>query len=347
MAQVLSGGAGVENPRARPMTGAPDRKWRPALWMVLGGALLATLALSFAGLVALRYLGPVTGFRNAAVGLALVIGAATAMLGWLLARLLLRPVGMLSDQAAALRRDPQHAIAPLPHYGTRELRDLALGIAAMAQALQSREAQVRAFTDHVTHELKTPVTALRAAAELLADGGLSPEDQRLVEQIQGAAQQMQDHLAALRRVTEAREPGHHGSCRLADLAPGLRAAHPGLLLSFAGEDLAIPLAASGLGIALGHLLGNAAQHGASRVDLTAGQSGGHTVLTVVDNGAGISPGNRDRIFNPFFTTTREQGGTGMGLTITANLLAAHGASIALMPSDHGAAFALTFDADKA
>ena len=57
---------------------------------------------------------------------------------------------------------------------------------------------------------------------------------------------------------------------------------------------------------------------------------------------GISPGNRDRIFTPFFTTTREQGGTGMGLTITANLLAAHGAGIALMPSDHGAAFALTF-----
>ena len=67
-------------------------KWRPALWMVLGGALMATLALSFAGLVALRYLGPEIGFRNAAVGLALCIGAATSLLGWLLVRLLLRPI---------------------------------------------------------------------------------------------------------------------------------------------------------------------------------------------------------------------------------------------------------------
>lgn len=333
---------GVENPRSRPMTGAPAPKWRPALWMVLGGALLATLALSYAGLVALRYLGPLIGFRDAAVGLALLIGTFTAALGWLLARLLLRPVTTLSEQAAALRRDPQQAIAPLPHYGTRELRDLALGITAMAEALQSREAQMRAFTDHVTHELKTPVTALRAAAELLADGPLSAEDRRLVDQIQGAAQQMQSHLEALRRVTMAREPGYHGSCRLAELAAALRQAHPGLTLTFAGQDIALPLAPEGLSIVLGHLLGNAAQHGATRVDLAAGQAGGHSVLTVIDNGAGISPGNRERIFQPFFTTARDKGGTGMGLTITANLLAAHGAQIALMPSDHGAAFALTF-----
>jgi two-component system, OmpR family, sensor kinase len=316
--------------------------------MVLGGALLATLALSYAGLVALRYLGPETGFRNAAAALALAIGTATAGLGWLLARLLLRPIATLSDQAAALRRDPRQAIAPLSHYGTRETRDLALGISAMAQALQGREAQLRAFTDHVTHELKTPVTALRAAAELLAEADLTPEDRGLVDQIQGAAQQMQSHLEALRRVTEAREPGHHGTCRLADLAPSLRVGHPDLTLTFAGEAVALPMAASGLSIALGHLLVNAARHGASRVDLTAGQSAGRTVLTVVDNGQGISPGNRDRIFQPFFTTTRDQGGTGMGLTITANLLAAHGAAIALLPSDHGAAFALTFqDPDAA
>jgi two-component system, OmpR family, sensor kinase len=309
--------------------------------MVLGGALAATLALSFAGLVALRYLGPVTGFRYAAIGLAFAIGAATALLGWLMARLLLRPVTTLSEQAAALRRDPQHAIAPLTQYGTRELRDLAEGIAATAAALQNREAQVRSFTDHVTHELKTPVTAIKAAAELLSDGPLQPSDQRLVAQILGATDQLQTQLDALRRVTAARQPGHHGTCRLSDL--DLQAEHPGLEVRLSGADVALPLAASGLRIVLGHLLGNAAQHGATRVDLTAAPLGGTTVLTVADNGTGISPGNRDRIFQPFFTTTRETGGTGMGLTICANLLAAHGATIALLPSDNGARFAMTFD----
>ena len=50
------------------------RKWRPPLWLVLGGALAATLAFALAGLVALRYLGPEIGFRNAAMGLAVLIG---------------------------------------------------------------------------------------------------------------------------------------------------------------------------------------------------------------------------------------------------------------------------------
>ncbi len=92
-----------------PMT---PPKWRPALWMVLGGALLATLALSFAGLIALRYLGPEFGFRRAAVALALLIGAATLVLGVLLVRLLLRPVTTLSEQAA--RPAPQPRPRPSP-----------------------------------------------------------------------------------------------------------------------------------------------------------------------------------------------------------------------------------------
>ena len=63
------------------------RNWRPSLALVLGGGLAGTLALSFAGLVTLRYLGPVIGFRNAAILLALVITLATGALGWLLVRL--------------------------------------------------------------------------------------------------------------------------------------------------------------------------------------------------------------------------------------------------------------------
>ena len=341
----------MQNPRSVLMqqTIAHDprqrRKWRPALWMVLGGALIATLALSFAGLVALRYLGPAFGFRRSAAALALGIGLSTALLGGVLARLLLRPVTKLSEQAAALRRDPQHAITPLPHYGTRELRDLALGITAAAAALQNREATIRAFTDHVTHELKTPVTAIRAAAELLSDGELSAADQRLVAQITGATAQMQAQLDGLRRVTAAREPGHHGVTRLSDLTADLQAEYSALTLKEFGGEVDIPLAASGLRVVLGHLLGNAAQHGATRVDLTAASTGEAVVLTVADNGTGISPGNRDQIFKPFFTTTRDCGGTGMGLTITANLLGAHGARIALLPTAQGTGFALTFGPD--
>ena len=271
----------------------PPPKWRPALWMVLGGALLATLAFSFAGLIALRYLGPAVGFRRSAILLALLIGAATFAVGALLVRLLLRPITTLSHQAHDLRRNPGQPIPPLPHLGTRETADLAHSITTMAAALQNREAQVRSFTDHVTHELKTPVTAIRAAAELLSDGALSPDDHRLVTQILGATAQMQTQLEALRRVTAAREPGHHGTTTLAALLPDLTAAHPALTLTAMGADTPIPLAPSGLRIALTHLLGNAAGHGATTVVLDATTA---LTLTVQDNGTGISPGNRAQIF---------------------------------------------------
>ena len=318
----------------------PRPKWRPALWMVLGGALLATLAFSFAGLIALRYLGPEFGFRRSAIALALLIGAATFALGWLLVRLLLRPITTLSHQATDLRRNPQLALTPLPHHGTRELGDLAHSITTMAAALQNREASIRSFTDHLTHELKTPVTALRAAAELLSDGALSDADQRLVTQILGATTQMQTQLQALHRVTAARDPGHHGTCTLATLLPDLTALHPDVSLQAHGPDTPIPLAPSGLKIVLTHLLGNAAQHGATHVTLDASTP---FTLRVQDNGTGISPGNRAQIFTPFFTTKRDSGGTGIGLTITQNLLHAHNADITLTPSASGSTFTLTFD----
>jgi len=321
-------------------------KWRPALWMVLGGALLGTLALSFAGLIALRYLGPEIGFRRAATALALLILCATLGLGLLLARLLLRPVVALNDQAAMLRSNPQHELPALQHFGTRELGALAHSITAMAQMLQQREAQVRSFTDHVTHELKTPVTVVRAAAELLSDAPLGPADQALVAQILGATRQMQTQLETLRRVTAARQPGQHGQTTLAALLPQLRQSHPDLTLIAQGTDLPIPLGEAGLRIVLDHLLGNAAQHTARTAILAATQTATQARLTVTDDGFGISNGNRARIFDAFFTTRRDQGGTGMGLTIVANLLQAHGATIDLTPTETGASFTITFPTSK-
>ena len=90
----------------------------------------------------------------------------------------------------------------------------------------------------------------------------------------------------------------------------------------------------------GQLLRNAAEHGATEIRIEAARTDGMLRVTVADNGAGISPGNRDRVFEPFFTTRREAGGTGMGLQIVRSMLAAHGGTIRLLPSESGATFEL-------
>ncbi len=325
-----------------------NRRWRPSLALVLGGALAGTLGLSFAGLVALRYLGPEVGYRNAALLLAVAITAATALLGGLLVRLLLRPIHGLEAYARAL----ENATAPPPprHFGTRELHASATRVIAMAEALRSRETTIRAYTDHVTHELKTPLSAIRAAVELLIDGeALTDGDRRLVGDVDGACQQIAAQLAALRVAAQAREVRYLGHATLDDVVPTLALDRPDLALEVEGGDLALPLSGAGLRIVLGHLLCNAAEHGAGWVTLRASATPEGSFLMVSDNGRGISPGNAGRIFEPFFTTRRSDGGTGMGLSVVRTILLAHRGDIRFEPTAQdgtalGARFRLSFAA---
>ena len=321
------------------------RKWRPSLWLVLGGALAGTLALSLAGIVALRYLGPEIGFRHAAILLATIIGLLTAVLWLMLLRVLLRPVTALAAYAAAMRAPSREAVAPPEHFGTRELHDMGLSVIDMAATLSDRETTVRSFTNHVTHELRTPISTLRAATELLEDSAeLSPADRHLVAQIRGAGQQLDRQMEALRQVAAARETDYRGRTRLSELIKGLAPRHPGLRIVARDEEAVLPLAMEGAEIVFSHLFGNAAGHGAKTVSVDARQEAELLAVTVRDDGRGVSSGNRERIFEPFFTTRRESGGTGMGLHIVASLLRAHGGRILLEPAadGSGAAFRIEF-----
>lgn len=317
------------------------RRWRPSLAFVLGGALAGTLALSLVGLVALRYLGPDIGFRTAAILLAGAITVATAVLGWLLIRLLLRPIRAL--EAYAVATEAGGVPAPQDHFGTQELHATARRVIAMAETLRDRETAIRAFSDHVTHELRTPVTAIRAAAELLRDGStLNPDDAALLAQIEGATVQIEAQLAALRDTVRARETRHVGQSTLDQVLPALRLDWPMLTLIAHGTTRTVPIGAEGLKIVLTQLLRNATESGATVVTLRAQSHGSGLRLEIVDDGPGISAGNASRIFDPFFTTRRNAHGTGMGLTIVRNLLQAHGATIELGPAKTGASFILMF-----
>ncbi len=68
------------------------------------------------------------------------------------------------------------------------------------------------------------------------------------------------------------------------------------------------------------------------------------VLTVANDGDAISPQNRERIFDAFFTTRRDSGGTGMGLAIVRAIMTSHGGSITLLPAESGVSFELHFPA---
>ncbi|MGH1412606.1 MAG: sensor histidine kinase [Pelagimonas sp.] len=313
-------------------------KWRPSLGGVIGGALAGTLILSLIGLVALRYLGPEIGFRQAALSLAILIAIITAIPGWLLVRLLVRPIYELEAFAAA--QESGQDAPPPQHFGTKEIDATGRGVIAMARALRDREATIRAYTDHVTHELKTPVSAIRAATELLGDSpDLIGDDRALLKQIDGARLQLEAQLAALRQAAQARETRYLGQCTLNEIAEDIIVGHPALDVEILSGDIVFPMAKDGLKIVLTQLLRNAQDHQASSLKITATGN----VIALQDNGSGISDGNAPRIFEPFFTTKRESGGTGMGLSVVRNILQAHDANIHLEPSPTGARFEITFN----
>ena len=311
-----------------------SRKWRPPLGLVIGGGLAGVLLTPLIGIAYFRLWGNVLGWGEAAWLVFWSAVAATTILGLLLWRLVLRPVYALTAHAKAVRRGQTDTPAP-QHFGTPEFRDLGQSMIDMGATLNSRAESMRAYADHVTHELKSPLTSIQGAAELLQSEGLSEPDRlALCETVSSASKRMEALLNDLRRHALASQSAGVGTCQLQDAVPqnaGLRIACEG------GDD--IPLSKDDLHAILTQLAQNAAAHGATVLTLTWDGMR----LTAQDDGAGIAPGDASRVFDPFFTTRRGDGGTGMGLSIARSLLAARGGSIELAPGTGGACFIISFE----
>ncbi len=303
-------------------------KWRPPLWMVVAVTLGVVLCLPLIGIVFVRYMWPVLGYRESVWVAGFGTLAATFAMGWALWRILLRPVQALRDRAGALRAGRDGALDPLSHYGTSDMQALGQSFLDMGRALRGREAVLRSYADHVTHELKSPLTVVRGASELLASPDLPQQERdKLIARIEASADRMTSLLEAQRALARAQEPAARGSVRLSDVARDAKVLRDGV----------VPLSKDALTLVLDHLVGNAMAHGATQVQVSFDGT-----LVIEDDGQGISAGNASRIFEPFFTTRRESGGTGMGLSIVQRILDVHGASIAHVPSECGARFEVSF-----
>jgi signal transduction histidine kinase len=240
-------------------------------------------------------------------------------------------------------------MVPLERPGTREMAELSEGIGQMADALVDRAAYIRTLATHVSHEFKTPLASIQGAVELLQDhaDGMAPEErQRFLGNI--AADSMRLKALLDRLLDLARAENAVRSDELVNVRDAVETAVSGLphdvtAVIDMSDDLEARIAPEALGIVLSNLIENAAQHGATEISITGHRKLDQVEITVFDNGCGITQANRSKVFEHFFTTRRDEGGTGLGLGIVRALLSAHGGAISLLDRDAGAAFRVRLD----
>lgn len=281
-------------------------------------------------------------------GLLSLLVAAAASLS-LLGRLAIgRPLRAVAERARRLAQGERGAMTEPVPAPVREVAELSATLSRMAETLERRADYIRDFAAHVSHEFKTPLATIGGTVELLRDhlAEMSPEErERFLGNLQAEAARLArlvQRLLDLARADVAAVESA-GQCRPAQLIAAAAERKEGVTAEIAGEPV-IRMAPDSFESILGNLLDNAARHGGPevRVMLSLRVDGEQAVLTVADDGRGISPANQERVFAPFFTTARKQGGTGLGLAIVRSLVEAHGGTIALMPSPKGAVFEIRF-----
>jgi len=258
----------------------------------------------------------------------------TVLIAVVFSRTITGPINALVRRTEEIGRGGRAAIEAPDQLGTREIATLSQSFLDLAERLVDRTEYVSSFAAHVSHELKSPVTAIRGSAELLRDAEMSKaERDRFLDHIIADSDRLASLLERLRELARADLDFASGITTIAEAVGD----EPIVTLEGA-VDVKVALGLEAARAVFGQLLRNAAEHGATRVTISAARDEGVLRVTVADNGTGISAGNRDRVFEPFFTTRREAGGTGMGLQIVRSMLAAHGGAIQLLPSDAGAVF---------
>jgi signal transduction histidine kinase len=291
------------------------------------------------------------GKRKPLIVLTLLLIAGGVALAAGISRLVTRPLRILVRRAQAVAAGEAMAIDP-GRTGTREVAELSDAIARMARTLEQRAGYISGFAASVSHEFKTPMTAIRAAAELLDEhaDSVSPEERRrLLGVVSDGVARLE--LLVRRLVELARaDMTTRGEAAIAAVDPIVRRVaeryrQTGMTVAVTGAAGAARLPEDALDALMTTMLENAAAHATgAAVDIVVEADGDHVRITVRDDGPGTPPAHQVRAFEPFFTTARGQGGTGLGLPIVRAIVAGVGGSVTLLPTQAGAAFLISLPA---
>ncbi|MBV8379360.1 MAG: two-component sensor histidine kinase [Paucibacter sp.] len=260
-----------------------------------------------------------------------------------LLRTMFRPIAALSSEVAQREESDLHPIED--RYVPSEVRPFVVAInLLLAKVAHAMEAQ-RRFVADAAHELRSPLTALSLQAERLAEAPLPETARERVATLRRGierSRKLLDQLLTLARVQSLLDrPDAQVSTRavfrgvLEDLMPLAEAKLIDLGVE-EGPDLLLAVGEFDLTAIVKNLVDNAIRYTppGGRVDLSAFLDAQEAVLRVQDNGPGIPPDERERVFDPFYRRLgTEQLGAGLGLSIVKAVAERIGARVTLAYAD--------------
>ncbi len=258
----------------------------------------------------------------------------SAMLLFVIAALFMRnqvrAIRRLADAAEAFGRGQD--IGPIKPEGATEVRQAATAFNRMQERIRRFLAQRTEMLAGVSHDLRTPLTRLRLALEMMPAGAELRQDvAEMTADVEEMERMISGYLAFARgEGAEQAEPVNL-SAVLEEVAAGARRAGAAVQLDVP-PTLTLSLRANAVRRALTNLVDNARRH-ARHVALAAVPQGRLVFVTVDDDGPGIPPDRRESVFRPF--ESGATGGTGLGLTIARDIVRAHGGEIVLEDSPLG------------
>jgi|GEM_PF-806541 len=274
----------------------------------------------------------------------LVLLALASWVTWCVVGRTLRPVAAIRGRMSEITGSDLSLRVPVPP-GEDEIALLAHTANQTLTRLEESVEQQRRFVSTVSHELRTPISGLRLQLEeaLLYPDDTDPRDTiRSALTVSGRLEAIVNDLLQLARL------------RAADPVPQELIDLGALVTEEAAQGTGLPVrvqAADGIWVrgsriqlirVVGNLLSNARRHADSSVEVFVGFEDGKAVVAVVDDGAGIAPADRERVFERFTRLDdgrlRDSGGSGLGLAISRDIAHAHRGTLLIEDSPRGARF---------
>jgi signal transduction histidine kinase len=257
-----------------------------------------------------------------------------------------RPLMRLRSAAERVAKGERKGSLDVGALAPQEIRALSDALRRMRDQLESRADYIREFAANTAHELKTPLTSLRGASELLLeeDASMSEEQRRrFLENIHSDAVRMDTlvqrilHLARIESTAPEKEEIDLRGFLEGTVERYKRIGHE-LRLEYLARSTHAFMSSDQLDSLVSNLVDNAARHGANAaIELRVEDHRDRRRFIVRDHGPPLPPHHFEHVFERFYTTERDRGGTGLGLAIVKAIAEAHGGSVWVERHEEGGA----------